>query len=300
MLLSIPLLILLALIVGAFFAAKRPPVAIAFGLLLMMPFAWTACTVYVSGTDQSVGAILAVGSGAAPDQYHWSYWGKSFIKERYNSAPVLCRSRPHFAVTLDSASAKAVSSNDQGAIQLRLFGQSFSIPAQYRAKVRRGNPNLEFYVVAPTFATVPASNLDDDIHFGIEINGGKNALPEYLLSSSSSGYIVEDKSIEYGLQKRARWYVGSGQVRKNGQPTFSYYSVSDDYRLATVIECSEGNEGLCRHQFHRDGWTLTFKHHYSDLRYCRQAQSQRHENHPHEFLQPLRAARALSQRLGHT
>lgn len=202
-------------------------------------------------------AILAIGSGVQPDIYHWSYRGKSFIKDDGSKSPVYCNPRSHFATTFSGEQTAELFH------RFRFAGMHLSIPPIYRASIFNGssNPTITFYATAPNFESAPEVGRADAIYSHIELNFADTDRTDVWHTKDGPAYIVEESGEEYGLKKQAKWYVGSGRRReKSGVPSFQYFNISSDNKIVTVIDCPDSVRGECLHAFRSGGWTYTFHH----------------------------------------
>jgi hypothetical protein len=198
-------------------------------------------------------AVLAVGAGNSPDVYHWSYTNKAFIAEAYGAPPIYCQPRRHFATAFTDTPP-----TDRQSI--RIAGMRLSIPLRYRPHLQ--GMTLVFSATAPDFTNVPEVGSQQAIESMIEVS---------LVDSDrtdawrGSGTLVEDAGEEHGLRVQTRWSVGPDGQEKTSPPTFEYYNLSSDNRVATVISCIDKVKWQCMHAFRSGGWTYTFHHSPTDL-----------------------------------
>jgi hypothetical protein len=83
---------------------------------------------------------------------------------------------------------------------------------------------------------------------------------------------VEDAAGEYGLQAQTLWSVASDGRKKSSPPSFQYFELSSDNRVATVISCPDKVKWQCMHTFRSGGWTYTFRHSPTDLKHWKRMQ----------------------------
>jgi hypothetical protein len=229
------------------------------------------------GTYLGPHAILAVGTGNSPDLYHWSYSSKTFIRESHGSPPVDCRPRRHFAATFANAPPA-----DRPSI--RFAGMRFSIPDRYRGHI--SGASLVFSAMAPDFENVlPEARSLEAILSQVEVNFADSHRTDAWLSKTSSNCrcLVEDTGEEFGLRAQTRWSVDTSG-RKKPSPSFQYFTLSSDNRVATVISCLDKVKIQCMHAFRNGGWTYTFHHSPADLKHWKRMQDKLVEL-THSFVQ---------------
>jgi len=207
-------------------------------------------------------AILAVGAGNSPALYHWSYTRKSFITESSGPQPVFCEARRHFADTLTNTPAVSPQA-------IRFGGMRLSAPDRYRLHI--SGASLIFSAAAPDFENAPSAR-GEAIMSSVEVNIVDSDRTDRWLSRTNSDSIVEDSGEEYGLRAQTRWSVATDGRKKTSPPSFEYFNLSSDNRVATVILCLDKVKIQCIHVFRSGGWTYTFHHSPSDLKHWKRMQ----------------------------
>ena len=220
-------------------------------------------------------AILAVGAGNSPALYHWSHTRKSFITEPSGPQPVYCEARRHFTDTLTNTPAVSPQS-------IRFGGMRLSAPDRYRLHI--SGATLIFTAAAPDFENAPPAQSEQAIMSFVEVNIVDSDRTDAWLSRTNSDFIVEDSGEEYGLRAQTRWSVATDGRKKPYSPSFEYFNLSDDNRVATVILCLDKVKVPCIHTFRSGGWTYTFHHNPSDLKQWKRMQDKLVEL-THSFVQ---------------
>jgi len=106
----------------------------------------------------------------------------------------------------------------------------------------------------------------------VEVNIVDSDRTDAWVSRTNSDSIVEDSGEEYGLRAQTRWSVATDGRKKPSPPSFEYFNLSSDNRVATVISCLDKVKIQCIHAFRSGGWTYTFHHNPSDLKQWKRMQ----------------------------
>lgn len=195
-------------------------------------------------------AILVIGDVYKPKLLNWSYKKDSFLPDVYAVPAIYCTPRLHFAKTLPDTSD--VMSKK---INFVYSGMKFSMPIT--SKPFTSDSRILFRdaenKISPDVLSI---NL-------VEVNfRPTDRVQVWLYRANNPSHIVEKNNDEFGLKKQTMWYFGSGERKKKAKdPGFvQYYLESDTGVVSTLIDCSNDARGECHHEFHRDGWTYSFRH----------------------------------------
>jgi hypothetical protein len=206
-------------------------------------------------------AILAVGSGADPAIYNWSYRSMSWRKDPMsNATPVIsCAARQSFATELPYFLRTSTRGNDaailpreqnatgeSGLVRIRLGGRSFTIPISYQPMAHAAyNTYLRLIVDVPSVEPMTCADVRSCINHWVEI---------YLTPASVMSWLD-------GPETEATRLVDN-RAGPNGP-------------IRTRIDCypASFNDGLnCTQHFLFDGVLFRFRMREAELRDWRSAQ----------------------------
>jgi hypothetical protein len=212
--------------------------------------------------------VLAVGDGANPRVFNWSYRRGAFQEIgstqalRPHGVPaVSCAPRHDFAAHLPLLASTAAQESPK---RLRVAGRDFTMPAGYAFKVvnELNNPVLFLKAEAPRFLPSPASA--ERHAFGVQIYLQPESVASWL--EPRPNYLAEDRGEgPFGLRRRAVWWTGRASPRDE---RIELYARDANGRVTTVLECAPppyGAARLCPHVFARDGLLYRFSLNVADL-----------------------------------
>lgn len=196
-------------------------------------------------------AILVIGDVYKPKLLNWSYRKESFLPNVYGVPAIYCSPRPHFAKILPKTSDVAPEK-----INFVYSGMKFSIPKL----ALPSSTGVDGFVFRDFNHEISPDELSISL---VEVNFRlTDRMQIWLYRKSNPNYIVEKDNDKFGLKKQSAWYFGSGERKKkpNDPGSIQYYLESETGVISTLIDCPNDSRGECNHEFHRDGWTYTFRH----------------------------------------
>lgn len=191
---------------------------------------------------------LAIGDGAEPAQFFWSYKENAFVAQT-RSRSVYCRPKAHYALRREE-----MEKEDAPSSNFRYTGMIFAIPLAYRGKTDFYNtgPTIRFQASPPDFAPLKGKHPNA----GIEVEFGEFSKLSGRLKKDDANFIVETSGEEYGLRKQLYWQVQGNQRSQSGPPTVQYFKGENE--VTTIIDCPP--QHACSQTFDWQGRRYSFTH----------------------------------------